>query len=39
MIAELVEKPKIRSTNGSFRNPFMNKIYQFFLKTFADQPK
>ena len=39
MVAELVEKPKIRSTNGSFRNPFMNKMYQFLLKTFAAQPK
>ena len=39
MVAELVEKAKIRSTNGSLRNPFMNKIYQFLLKTFGDQPK
>ena len=27
LVAELVEKPKIRSTNGSFRNPFINRIY------------
>ena len=39
MVAELVEKAKIRSTNGSLRNPFMNKIYQFILKTFGNQPK
>ena len=39
MVAELAEKAKIRSTNVSFRNPFMNKIYQFLLKTFGDQPK
>ena len=39
LVAELVEKPKIRSTNDSVRNPFMNKIYEFLLKTFADQPK
>ena len=24
MVVELVEKPKIRSTNGSFKKPFMN---------------
>ena len=39
MVAESVEKAKIRSTNGSLRNPVMNKIYQFLLKTFGDQPK
>ena len=39
LVAELVEKTKIRSINGSFRNPFMNKIYQFLLKTFAGQLK
>ena len=39
MVAELVEKAKIRSTIGSLRNPVMNKIYQFLLKPFRDQPK
>ena len=27
LVAELVEKPKIRSTDGSFIKPFMNRIY------------
>ena len=39
LVAELVEKPKIRWTNDLFRNLFMNRIYQFLLKAFANQPK